>query len=77
MHGESKKPSSVELQYYDPPWQQVNKRQSLNTNPVEVETLMRGYVLSSKNTAAVTEIESEHGKMSIRKHNKLVFSVVH
>ena len=77
MHGERKKPSSMELQYYDPPWQQVNRRQSLHTNPVEAETLMHVYVLSSKNTAAVSEPESERGKVSIRKHNKLVFSVVH
>ena len=67
-----KKPSSMELQYYDSPWQQVNKRHSLHFNPVDVEILMYVYV-----DDAHLSSESERGKVSIRKHNKLVFSVVH
>ena len=75
MGGERKKPPSMELRYSSA-WQWVNKRQSLHNNLVEVETLMHVYVLSSKNTAAKTETQSEWGKVSIRKHNKIIYRVV-
>lgn len=38
---------TMELRYYSSPWQQVNKRQHLHFNPVDVEKLMHEYAYSA------------------------------